>query len=119
MYTAYNAMRPTPCVFVTTYPRRGTNVAVATKLTKRNANPKAIVGCLASGNDFWLTGKPAVAIANALPSPTIMLNSGPLKHAATAIVGCPPRAMTTSEAKSPTLLKKNTYPSVELPIHKN
>ena len=33
-----------------------------------------------------------------------MLNSGPLKHAATAIVGCPPRAMTTSEAKSPTLL---------------
>lgn len=44
----------------------------------------------------------AVCTTRAVPSPTSMLNMGPAKQPATAIVGCPALASATSATRSPT-----------------
>lgn len=52
---------------------------------------------------------------HARPSPMSMLNIGPEKHAAIAIVGWPERAITTSATRSPTLLPqaRTVIPRIE------
>ncbi|KAM3255822.1 hypothetical protein ACQJBY_048791 [Aegilops geniculata] len=85
---------------------------VAIKLRRRNTNATTIPTWNSSTKALGYT--PAVCITRAVPNPTSMLNIGPAKQPAMAIVGWPFLANATSATRSPTEFPhaKTVMPSI-------